>query len=50
MVHRLSQTVIDIRNKDEQGHGRQESEVDKQPEHKTHVTRHEGKDHLTLPE
>ena len=27
MVHRLSRAVIDIRNEDEQGHGRQESKV-----------------------
>ena len=49
-VHQLSRAVINIWNKDEQGNGRQESKVDKQPEHKTPATRHEGKDCLTLPE
>ena len=33
-VHQLSRAVINIQNEDEQGNGRQESEVDKQPEHK----------------
>ena len=46
MVHRLSRAILNIRNEDEQGHGGQESKVDKQLEQKTHATRHEGKDCL----